>query len=289
MIRYTVAVLCVIALTVATNQVYGEFAEVKQPPGIKQTNLYLIALMGQSNMVGDGELSDLPPGFPSNHAKLWNFTNAYKWEPAKEPIDSPVGQVDVVSLDPRAGVGPSLALADAFVSAHPSTSVGLIPCAKGATSIIDWQKQQPTQPRSTLFGSCVNRIKAVFPADGTIRVVIFWQGGDDAKKQDDAVLWKDRFATFVDDLRAELGNPNLPIVLPILELQNKTARKKLPYWQIVRDQQRSVNIPGVIKIETDGYERKEDGIHFTTRGQLALGAQLARVLPVPELGSSVSK
>jgi Carbohydrate esterase, sialic acid-specific acetylesterase len=95
------------------------------------------------------------------------------------------------------------------------------------------------------------------------------------------VLWKDRFTTFVTDLRADLGNPNLPIVLPIIELRNKAAQRKVPYWQIVRDQQRSVDIPGVIKIETDGYERNEDGIHFSTRGQLAFGAQLARVLPGP--------
>jgi Carbohydrate esterase, sialic acid-specific acetylesterase len=281
MIRPTIALLCAIALIVAAAQVHGEFAEARQPPGM-QTNLYLIALMGQSNMVGAGKLSDLPPRFPSNSAKLWNFTNAYKWEPAKEPIESPVGQIDIASKNPHPGVGPSLALADALVSAHPSTSVGLIPCAKSATSIIDWQKQQTMQPRSTLFGSCVHRIRAVSPANGTIRAVIFWQGGTDAKKQKDAVLWKDRFTTFVADLRADLGDPNLPIVLPILELQNKTAQKKLPYWKIVRDQQRSVDISGVIKVDTDGYERNEDGIHFSTRGQLAFGAQLARVLPAPK-------
>jgi carbohydrate esterase-like sialic acid-specific acetylesterase len=132
----------------------------------------------------------------------------------------------------------------------------------------------------------VNRIKAVSPANGTIRVVIFWQGGDDAKKQEDAVQWKDRFTTFVADLRADLANPNLPIVLPISELHDKRAYS---YWKIVRAQQRSVNIPGVIKIDTVGYERQEDGVHFTTKGQLAFGAQLARVLPAPELGYSASK
>ena len=282
MIRLIIVLLCALALSVAAVLVYGEFAEANNTP----TNLYLIALMGQSNMAGRGKLSELPPGFPSNPAKLWNFTNAYKWESAKEPIDSSLGQIDLVSKDPHPGVGPSLALADAFVSAHPSTSVGLIPCAKGQTSILDWRKQQTTQPRSTLFGSCVNRIKTVSPANGTIRMVIFWEGGTDAKKQTDAVRWKDRFTTFVADLRAELGNPNLPFVLPIIELHDKRA---YPYWKIVRAQQRSVDIPGVIKIDTDGYERQKDGVHFTTKGQLAFGAQLARVLPAPELGYSASK
>ena len=80
------------------------------------TSPYLIALMGQSNMVGRGELSDLPPGFPVNPTKLWNFTNAYKWAPAKEPIDSALGQIDLVSLDEHAAVGPSYGETDSVNS-----------------------------------------------------------------------------------------------------------------------------------------------------------------------------
>ena len=246
-----------------------------------QTGLYLIALMGQSNMEGRGELSELPAGFPANPTKLWNFTNAYKWEPAKEPIDSPEGQVDVVSIGRRGGVGPSLALADAFVSAHPATSVGLIPCARGATKISEWLKTQTGDPRSTLYGSCMNRMKTVSPANGTVRAVIFWQGGSDAKTQEDALSWKDRFTTFVAELRVDLGNPNLPIIMVMLGDADAKVAKKYPYWQVVRAQQHAVNIPGVTKIEANGYERKADGIHFTTKSQLAFGAVLAGLLPAP--------
>ena len=247
------------------------------------TSPYLIALMGQSNMVGRGELSDLPPGFPVNPTKLWNFTNAYKWEPAKEPIDSPLGQLDFVSLDEHAAVGPSLALADTFVSMHPTTTVGLIPCAKGGSNISDWQKTHSTDQRSTLYGSCMNRMKTVSPANGTIRAVIFWQGGEDAKKEKDALKWKERFTTFVTDLRRDLGDPNLPIIMIMLALHDKEAVNKIPYWQVVREQQRSVNIPGVVKFDSDGYERKLGGVHFSTRGQLAIGAALAHLLPGPDL------
>jgi hypothetical protein len=251
------------------------------------TDPYLIALMGQSNMVGRGQLSDLPPGFPVNPTKLWNFTNAYKWEPAKEPIDSPLGQLDLVSRDEHAAVGPSLALADTFVSIYPTTMVGLIPCAKGSSSISDWQKTDSTDQRSTLYGSCMNRMKTVSPAHGTIRAVIFWQGGEDAKTEKDALNWGKRFATFVDDLRRDLGDPNLPIILIMLALHDKEAVKRSPHWQVVREQQRSVNIPGVVKFDSDGYERKEDGIHFSARGQLALGAALAHSLPTPVIPSQM--
>src|SRR5262245_51391661 len=38
-----------------------------------QTNLYLIALMGQSKMERRGELTELPAGFPANPTRFWNF------------------------------------------------------------------------------------------------------------------------------------------------------------------------------------------------------------------------
>jgi hypothetical protein len=244
-------------------------------------NLYLIALMGQSNMRGRGKLSELPRNFPKNPTKIWNFTNAYEWEPAKEPIDSPRGQIDLISLDKGGGVGPSLALADAFVSAHPSISIGLIPCAKGATSISQWLKKSDAPPRSTLFGSCVNRIKTVSPANGSLRAVIFWQGARDAKTLDGALKWRERFITFVRDLRSDLRLPDLPVILIMLGSPEGKGPVEYPYWEVVRQQQHAVDIPGVIKVEADDYERKEDGMHFTTKGQLAFGAALAKLLPAP--------
>jgi hypothetical protein len=241
-------------------------------------HLYLVALMGQSNMVGHGDLSELPPSFPQNPARIWNFTNAYRWEPAKEPIDSPRDQLDEVSLDERAAVGPSLAMADTFVTSHPSVSVGLIPCAKGASSIDDWLKK-PDPPRSTLFGSCVNRIKTVSPSNGTLRVAVFWQGARDGKTLDGALKWGERFTALVDDLRADLGLPDLPVILVGLGRPERTGKFKYPYWEVVRQQQLAIDIPGVHKIEADGFERKADGMHFTTKGQLAIGARLAMLLP----------
>jgi hypothetical protein len=231
-------------------------------------------------MVGHGELSELPPNFPKNPARIWNFTNGYKWEPAKEPIDSPRGQIDKVSLDNRAGVGPSLAMADAFVASHPSVSVGLIPCAKGASSITEWLKK-PDPPRSTLFGSCVNRIKTVSPTNGTLRAAIFWQGARDGKTLDGALKWGERFAALVNELRSDLGIPDLPVILVVLGRPESKGKFKYPYWEVVRQQQRAVDIPGVHKIEADGYERKADGMHFTTKGQLAIGPDLAMLLPGP--------
>jgi Carbohydrate esterase, sialic acid-specific acetylesterase len=87
---------------------------------------------------------------------------------------------------------------------------------EGATKISEWLKTQTGDPRSTLYGSCMNRMKTVSPANGTVRAVIFWQGGSDAKTQEDALSWKDRFTAFVAELRADLENPDLPIIMVML-------------------------------------------------------------------------
>src|SRR5262249_22185702 len=97
-------------------------------PAIAQvvnSNLYLIALAGQSNMSGAGSVNDLPSGFPKNGLRIWNFTKACTWEIAKEPVDT---------MNYPPGVGPALAMADAFTTQYPHLSVGLIPCAKGGSS-----------------------------------------------------------------------------------------------------------------------------------------------------------
>ena len=81
--------------------------------------------------------------------------------------------MDVVSIGRRGGVGPSLALADAFVSAHPTTSVRLIPCARGATKISEWLKTQTGDPRSTLY----NTDGQIF-SDAGVPCVLFMENYD---------------------------------------------------------------------------------------------------------------
>ena len=126
------------------------------PAQAMDSNLYLIALAGQSNMTGAGDVRMLPVGFPMNGPRMWNFTNADIWELAREPIDSNYGQVDAVSRDEHPGVGPALAMADAFTAKYPKVSVGLIPCGKSGSSIEKWH---PDMSRSTLCGSCLYRQK----------------------------------------------------------------------------------------------------------------------------------
>lgn len=247
-------------------------------PGIAaERDLYLIVLAGQSNMVGAGDPSLLRTDFPKNGPRIWSFTNANVWEPAKEPLDDSANQVDEVSRDRRFGVGPGLAMADAFASKYPDVKIGLIPCAKSGSRIVKWQ---PFASRDSLYGSCLHRQKQA-EERGKVRAVVFWQGGQDGKDKQLAEQWGENFKKMVTAWRADLGDPALPFILLMLKPGTKQTLERYPYRDIVRAQQLTVELPNLTKIETIGYDYYPDDIHMTTAGQLALGPIIAAALPAP--------
>lgn len=171
-----------------------------------------------------------------------------------------------------------LAIADAFVAAHPGVSVGLIPCAKGASKIEQWLPASNHQDRDTLYGSCMHRMKQVAPANGTIRAILFWQGASDAENEDDAKEWGNRFRVWVDAVRADLGY-SVPIIMVVLP-ENTSNADDYPYWDMVRAHQMAVTGFNIFKVH-DIFEKQPDGEHETTAGYLAAGAAIARLLPAP--------
>jgi hypothetical protein len=252
---------------------FGTALLIAAPTQAVDNNLYLIVLAGQSNMVGKGDIDKLPLGFPKNGSRIWNFTNAYTWELAKEPLHS----VDSVSRNRRPGVGPALAMADAFATQHPQVKIGLIPCAKGGSSIEEWQRDLS---RSSLYGSCLYRQKLA-EQYGKIRAVVFWQGGQDGLDKKTAENWGENFKKMVTAWRTDIGDPNLPVIMLVLKPGTKQTLRKFPYRDIVREQQLSVKMRNLTKIETTGYEYYRNDIHLTTAGQLALGPVIEKALATP--------
>jgi hypothetical protein len=79
--------------------------------------------------------------------------------------------------------------------------------------------------------------------------------------------------------RADVGDPKLPVILLVLKPGTQQTLRKYPYRDVVRQQQLSVQLPYLTKIETIGYDYNSDDIHLTTAGQLAFGP--AAALPAP--------
>jgi len=233
--------------------------------------------MGQSNMSGRGQIQDLPADFPKHPQKLWLFSNAEQWQLAQEPLDRAEGQVDLVSADRGAGVGPGLAMADELVRLYPKRSVGLVPCAKGGVSIRQWKRDLA---RTSLYGSCLARIRKA-QERGLIKGVLWYQGESDSDSLEAARAWPGLFSEMIVQLRRDLKMESLPVVyaqIARISPERRVQDKSLRFWDEVRAQQKTVSLARVKMIETDSLELSPDGLHLSTAAQLQLGKILAQSL-----------
>ena len=230
--------------------------------------LSLFILAGQSNMVGYGEIH---PEDVEIDPKVLVFGNDYRWRYAREPIDDPTGQVDLVSIDIGAGFSCGTTFAKTLLTYHPSTYIGLIPCAKGGSSIEEWQRNLS---ESSLYGSCLKRSLAASPM-GRIKGLLFFQGETDALDPDlepqkikSPFQWEEKFQKFVKDIRNDLKIYDLPIVFAQIGV-NKNS-KEFKNWKIVQEQQSRVRLPNCKMIKTDDLFLKDE-IHFDNKSYRMIG------------------
>jgi hypothetical protein len=238
-----------------------------------QGNLRLFILAGQSNMSGRGVIDD----FDFTDENVYVFGNDYHWKQAFEPVDDPTNQVDQVSLDLEAGFSPALIFAKKLAENHPVKypTIGLIPCAKGASSIHEWRRSLDD---NTLYGSCLKRVRAASPM-GEVAGLLFFQGETDAI---DPILfpektllpetWAVEFEMFVEDWRRDLKNPNLPIVFA--QIGDTTSPDRYINWEVVQIQQSSIQLQHVTMITTKGLPLMDD-VHFTTESYQVIGERFA--------------
>jgi hypothetical protein len=238
-----------------------------------QGQLELFALAGQSNMVGFSPLPAEQPPLP----RAFVFGNDYRWREAKEPVDDPKDQVDLVSRDrgPDLGTSPGVAFARAVLEAKPEAAIGLVPCARGAASLQEWGRALSDD---TLYGSCLKRLGAAAPM-GRIAGILFFQGEADAadpagaKNSPSADDYAARFTAFVEDLRRDLGRPRLPVVFA--QIGSTTTPDRFPRWRKVQEQQASVRLPCVSMIRTADLPTW-DNVHHTTESSQEIGRRFAR-------------
>lgn len=235
-----------------------------------QMRLFILA--GQSNMVGWAPIPESEPTDP----RIYLFGKDYRWRIADHPVEDAADQVDMVSENRLAGFGPAMEFAFASLERHPEIAIGMIPCAKNSSGIIQWQRDLSDQ---SLYGSCLKRARAASQM-GEIAGLLFFQGETDAidpvhypDPTPHPSQWSELFVAFISDFRNDLNHPELPVVFA--QIGSVWSPEIYPNWDFIMQQQASLQLPESAMITTADLPLM-DGIHFTTDSYRIIGRRFAQ-------------
>ncbi|MFT3992018.1 MAG: sialate O-acetylesterase [Luteolibacter sp.] len=233
-------------------------ADVVKPPAKENFHIYL--LMGQSNMAGRGKLEP-----QTKNTRVLALAADGQWTLAKDPMHPKQGRTEP-------GIGPGIPFAVEMLKTDPKITIGLVPCAVGGSPLKSWVKKGKN------YTTAIERAKSV-EQFGTIKGVLWHQGETDSMKQGDADTYEKRLTQMFSDLRADLGQPNLPIVVGQIG-EFVSENPKFPFTEPVRAA--LVNIPKVVThtgfADSAGLKDKGDKLHFDTAAQKELGKHYAHAM-----------
>ena len=241
---------------------------------------------GQSNMQGIGNMRDaLKP-----HKMVHMFDMRDEWRQAKDPINLCPISVDkahhgqdqfrtdddakTIEANQIKGVGPGLAFAR-YLYKKTGVPIGLIPCAKGGSSMQQWDPKLKQRGGDSLYGACLRRIQA---AGGKITGMIWSQGCSDASEKA-AKKYTRRMQTLIANLRADCKQ-NFPWILSQINGFYDTERWGIEPvgWTNIRKHQAELgqHVKKYVCISSVDLDL-DDGIHISAIGQHRVGERMAKV------------
>jgi hypothetical protein len=210
--------------------------------------MQVFVLAGQSNMVGRAQPISGGTG-PTANLMLWRDG---AWEQAKDPLGP--------ASEPDRGVGPGMTFGIEVLSHEPSgTTVGLIMCARGETSIGNWG------PGAHIYNQCK---QAARRAGGQIAGVVFLQGEHEAGSPNGGAVWAKGFEKSEQAFERDFGPT--PFVLGQI---GSLDPLRAPFQQQVRDAQAASAAahPEITLVTTT--DLPVDGVHFTLSAEKTLGTR----------------
>ncbi len=251
------------------------------PKGVKRLDLFL--LMGQSNMKGRGQVPAVQKRNP--RIVMMHIKND-QWYVAQEPLHFDGDPATMTGGD-NAGVGSGLTFAEALVAREPDVMVGLIPCAKSGSWVNLWQKGKG----DTLYDRTVQRAQLALKkaAPGQARLCgALWLQGESDSTDGRYPFYSDRVLKVVDNLRADLQQPDLPFIActigsfiaekPVKQHVTK-PKDQMTHWNNINDV--LLKLPSLRPYTAcvDARDLKDghigDYLHYNSEAQAVIGWRFA--------------
>ena len=260
----------VVAAILATGALRAE-GPVNIPSSKK--NFHLFLLMGQSNMSGGvgiaaGDTQPVPHVLKMRFAREGEEP---KWVPGAHPLHPR-------RPNKKARFGPGLSFAEAYLADNPGVVVGLVPMAWGGRSIEQLGKG------SGIYSDAIRHAKAGMQA-GTLKGVLWHQGESDTVEQTRTDAYEKRLHRLIEDVRKDLGSPQLPFIVGNLaEFYGTGKDHKAPdrvaritkIKEILRSLPKKVPHTGFVE-STDCTPAARAKVHFDRKSCVLLGKRYAKV------------
>ena len=236
-------------------------------------DFHLILLMGQSNMSGGvglaaGDTKPVPRVLKMRYAKKGEEP---KWAAGAHPLHP--GRPNK-----KARFGLGLSFAEAYLADKPGVTVGLIPMAWGGRSIVQLSKG------SEIYGDAIRHTEAAMQV-GTLEGVLWHQGESDTVEQTRTDAYENRLHRLIEDVRKDLGNPQLPFIVGNLAEfygtgQDHKAPDRVARITKIKEILRSLpkKVPHTGFVESTGCSPAARAkVHFDRKSCVLLGKRYAKV------------
>jgi hypothetical protein len=252
------------AIWLVAAAVAGGTSACAEPLGLRaKEHFHLFLLLGQSNMAGRGtpEMVDREP-----NPRVLMFTRENCWVAATEPMHFDRS---------AAGVGPGRSFGVRIAERFPGITVGLVPCAVGASAIESWRpgilhaatKKHP-------WDDALRRAKLAL-RDGTLKGILWHQGESDAKGMELARAYEARLHDLIRRLREELHAHDVPFIAGQLgkfpDAPWDDARKLVD----TAHQALPRKVPHTAFVSAEGLQHRGDKVHFDSPSYRELGSRYA--------------
>lgn len=253
------AVVCCASLCAEPSGTNHAARAVVTPPAREHFHIYL--LMGQSNMAGRDTRA---LASQLDNPRVLALDERGRWVVAHDPIFPQRGRI-------QPGAGPGIPFALKMLAADTNLTIGLVPCAVGGTALRRWVKGGDLYERAlTLARSAAQ--------SGVIKGVLWHQGESDSDQEENTKTYEARLTQMFKDLRADLDQPHLPIVVG--QLGEFLSPKEHPYAPVVRAALQ--HVPTVLDdlgyADSAGLGDKGDHLHFSAAAAKALGERYAAAM-----------